>query len=81
MRTVRLPGPDGPPQQGRDRPPWQSRERSAHLAQTVRRPQGNKFFALFQKNLNFEIRSAVRPHAHITVYALRGTKLYTIQVH
>jgi hypothetical protein len=42
---------------------------------------GKQVFALFQKNLNFEIRSAVSPHAHITVYALRGTKLYTIQVH
>jgi hypothetical protein len=42
---------------------------------------GKQVFALFQKKHNFEIRSAVSPHAHITIYALRGTKLYTIQVH
>jgi hypothetical protein len=40
-----------------------------------------KVFALIQKNFNFETFSAVSPHAHVTVYALRGTKLYTIQVH
>jgi hypothetical protein len=42
---------------------------------------GKQVFALFQKNLKFEIRSAVSPHAHIIIYALRGTKLYTIQFH
>jgi hypothetical protein len=40
-----------------------------------------KVFALIQKNFNFETFSALSPHAHVTVYALRGTKLYTIQVH
>jgi hypothetical protein len=36
-------------------------------------------FALVQKNPNFETRSAVSPH--VVVYALRGTKFYTMQVH
>jgi hypothetical protein len=38
-------------------------------------------FVLIHKNFNFETRSVVSPHAHVTVYALRGTKFYTIQVH
>ena len=38
-------------------------------------------FALVQKNLYFETRSVVSPHANATVYALRGTKFYTDQVH
>ena len=36
-------------------------------------------FALVQKNPNFETRSVVSPH--VVVYALRGTKFYTMQVH
>jgi hypothetical protein len=40
-----------------------------------------KDFALVQNNSNFETRSVVSPHANATVYALRGTKFYTIQVH
>jgi hypothetical protein len=38
-------------------------------------------FALVQKNLYFETRNAVSPHANATIYALRGTKFYTDQVH
>jgi hypothetical protein len=38
-------------------------------------------FALVQKYLYFETRSVVSPHANATVYALRGTKFYTDQVH
>jgi hypothetical protein len=51
MRTVRLPGPDGPPQQGRERPLWQSRGRSGHLARTICRPQENKFLRYFNRIL------------------------------
>jgi hypothetical protein len=38
-------------------------------------------FVLVQKNLYFETRSDVSPDANATVYALRGTKFYTDQVH
>jgi hypothetical protein len=38
-------------------------------------------FALFQKILYFKKRSVASPHANATVYALRGTKFYTDQVH
>jgi hypothetical protein len=38
-------------------------------------------FLLVQKNLYFETWSVVSPHANATVYALRGTKFYTDQVH
>jgi hypothetical protein len=37
--------------------------------------------ALVQKNLYFETQSVVSPHANANVYALRGTKFYTDQVH
>jgi hypothetical protein len=53
--------------------------RQSHGRSAVLREK--KYFALIQKNSNFETRSAISPHAHVTVYALRGTKLYTIQVH
>jgi hypothetical protein len=38
-------------------------------------------FVLFRKNFYFENQSVVSPHANATVYALRGTKFYTDQVH
>jgi hypothetical protein len=81
MRTVRLPGLDGPPQRGRDRPLWQSRGRSDHLARTVRRPQGSKFLRYLKKNLILKSVALLPPYTHITVYTLQGTKSYTIQVH
>jgi hypothetical protein len=81
MRTVRLPGPDGPPQRGRDRPLWRSRGWSGHLARTVCRPQGSKFLRYLKKNLILKSVALLPPHTHIVVYTLRGTKSYTIQVH
>jgi hypothetical protein len=78
MRTVRPTGSDGLPKGDRDR-------RLADLFGRVTdgppSSEKKKYFALIQKNSNFETRSAISPHAHVTVYALRGTKLYTIQVH
>jgi hypothetical protein len=35
-------------------------------------PSTKKYFALVQKNSNFETHSVVSPHAHVTVYALRA---------
>jgi hypothetical protein len=85
MRTVRPPGPDGSPKGDRDRQPADLSGRVADgptiwpgWSAVLR---GKKYFALVQKNSNFETCSSVSPHAHATVYALRGTKFYTIQVH
>jgi hypothetical protein len=79
MRMVRLPRPSTTRRQG---------QTSLAESQTVRPSgpdgppsSGKQVFALTQKNFNFETRSVVSPHAHVTVYALRGTKLHTIQVY
>jgi hypothetical protein len=71
---------DGPPAGAGRSATRRQGQTSLAESQTVHRPQ-KKVFALIQKNFNFETRSVVRRHAHVTVYALRGTKLYTIQVH
>jgi hypothetical protein len=76
-----FPYADGPPQWGRDKLLWQRRGRSGHLARMVRRPQGNKFLRYLKKNLILKSVALLPPHIHITVYCLRGTKSYTIQVH
>jgi hypothetical protein len=68
-RTVR----EGRQRQGANRLLWQSRGRSTDHRDDI--------FAPFQKNLYFENRSDVIPHGNATVYALRGTKFYTDQVH
>jgi hypothetical protein len=77
MRTVRLPGPDGPPAgAGRS-----AIRRQGHTSLAESRmvwpsgqdgpsSSGKKVFALIQKNFNFETHIAVSPHAHVTVYAL-----------
>jgi hypothetical protein len=78
------PGPDGP----RTKTEIDCQQTSPAESRTVR-PSGpddpptteKKDFALDQKNLYFETRSAVSPHANATVYALRGTKFYTNQIH
>jgi hypothetical protein len=84
MRTVRPPGPDGPPKGDRDRRPADLCSRVADgsaIWPGRSADHREKYFALGQKNSNFETHSVVSPHAHATVYALRGTKSYTIQVH
>jgi hypothetical protein len=70
-----------------DGSPWGDRDRQpADLSGRVADglafwPKEKKYFALVQKNSNFETRSVVSPHANAIIYALRGTKFYTIQVH
>jgi hypothetical protein len=84
MQTVRPPSPDGPPKENRDSGQLTSLAESRTVQPSG--PDGpptteKKYFALVQKNYIFETHSDVSPNAHATVYALRGTKFYTIQVH
>jgi hypothetical protein len=83
MRTVRPPGLDDP---------WREietdrQQTSLAESQTVRPPGPDGpwtrelIFLRFSKDLCFEKRSVVSPHANATVYALRGTKFYTDQVY
>jgi hypothetical protein len=85
MRTVRPPDSDG------SRRETETRRQQTSLAGRVvdgpvfwpRRSADHRddIFVLVQKNLYFETRSVVSPYANATVYALRGTKFYTDQVH
>jgi hypothetical protein len=78
MRTVRLPGPDGPLEGGRDR-------RLADLSGRVMDGPTiwpgrsavlrGKSFALIHKNFNFETRSVVSPHAHVIHHSCSLTSL------
>jgi hypothetical protein len=77
MRTVRPPGSDDPPRGDRDRRPADLSSRVTDGPSTTE----TEGFALVQKNSNFETRSTVIPHENAIVYALRGTKFYTNQVH
>jgi hypothetical protein len=84
MRTVRPPGPDG-----RRRETEIDCQQTSLAVSRMVPPVGSdsplttekKGFPLVQKDLYFETRSAISPHANATVYALWGTKFYTNQVH
>jgi hypothetical protein len=85
MRTIRPLGPDGPRGETETSAPVDFSGRVTHdPASSPRQSADHRvksfYIALLQKTLYFEKRSVVSPHANATVYALRGTKLYTNQV-
>jgi hypothetical protein len=83
MRMVRHPGPDSPHREtetGRQQTSLPESRTVRPPGRTVHRPQ-SCYFALLQKTSYFEKQSDVSPRANATIYALRGTKFYTDQVH
>jgi hypothetical protein len=76
MRTVRLSGPNGLPQQGMNKPLWQSRGRSGHMARMVRRHQGKKFLR-YSKRILILKSVALLALMHILPFMLYKALSYT----